>query len=225
MMRSKFIFSILIIILLYVNISIAQNKDTELWSELDLTYNISERTSLTLEQQARFDDNISAYNFTYTEIGLKIGLSDGIALSGKYRYSFIEQEGTGSAIDEYDRYMYSFDLFAKTGLSRYPVEFTYRGRLQESREKTTDNEYSFIRNRFRLKYKWDLPVFPYITYESFFRLNKLNRFDRNRYTTGFDWKIAEKLNLLTFYRLQKEIKCTDPRIQNIIGLSLNYCIN
>ncbi len=224
-MRNKIIFSILVIELLYVNISIAQNKDTELWSELDLTYNISEKTSLTLEQQIRFNENITAYNFTYTEIGLKVSLSDKIAISGKYRYSFIKQEGTGSAIDEYDRYRYSFDLFANTGLSDHPLEFAYRGRLQEAREKTTDNEYSFIRNRFRLKYKWELPAYPYLSYESFFRLNNVNSFDRNRYTAGFDWKIVEKLNILTFYRLQKEIKSTDPRIQNIIGLSLNYCIH
>ena len=224
-MKYKTIFFIIFYAGVFSSNAMSQNNDTELWGGINLDYNLTRSATLEFEQQLRFNNNISSYNFTYSELGLNIGVTEQIAFAGKYRYSFIEQEGTGITSDEYDRYRYSFDFYAHSELINTAIEFAYRMRFQDSREKTTNNEYTFIRNRFRLKYKMNIPVHPYVSFENFFQFNNLNIFDRNRYTAGVDWSIMEKLNFLAFYRIQKEVKTVDPRIQNIIGLSLNYAVN
>jgi hypothetical protein len=201
----------------------AQVKDSQLWTGAMVKYNISKKFRLDFEQQLRFNNYISQYDYTFSELSLRYKVFKYLDIKALYRYSFIPQGETGSL--DYDKSRISFDAATGTEIFNTGINIGYRIRYQYSRENSTGLTSNYIRNRVAIDYNLSKLVDPYADWEPYFKLDGKNKWRQHRYTLGLSWKINKKLNVDTYYRYQNEINVKKPETDFIIGLGVVYSIN
>lgn len=218
----------LIIILAFLGIysfASAQLKDVQLWVGPVLKYNLGQKFRFEIEQQFRFNENISQFDYTFSEFGLRYKVFKYLNVKAIYRYSFMSSGQTGSALDEYDKSRVSFSASTGTEIFNTGINVGYRILYQHSWEQTTLEVSNYIRNRFEIDYNLSKLTDPYFNWESYYRLDDKNEFRQDRYTLGLTWKITNKLDIDSFYRFQKEKNVNDPESVHIIGLAAVYTFN
>ena len=218
---------ILIVLILtgIYTLTAAQSADLQLWTGPVVKYNISDKFRLELEQQFRFNENISKYDYTFTEFAIRYKVFKYLDFKTFYRHTFIPSGQTGSILEEYDRSRISISASTGTEIFNTGIKIGYRIMYQHSWENTSLVTSNFIRNRFELDYNLSKLVDPYANYESYYRLDQKNEFRQNRYTIGLTWKVTNKLDIDSYYRFQNEINVKNPEKDHIIGIGIVYEIN
>jgi len=203
----------------------AQFTDTQLWMGPVIKYNINNIFRIDFEQQFRFKENISKFDFTYSEFGFRYKVFKYLDIKAIYRHSYISSGQTGSAIAEYDKSRIALNASTGAELFNTGIKVGYRIMFQHSWENTTLIASDYLRNRIELDYNMSKLVDPYARYESYYRFNDKNEFRQNRTTFGLTWKISDKLDIDSFFRYQNEINVKNPETDFIIGLGVVYLIN
>jgi hypothetical protein len=203
----------------------AQVQDFQIWTGPVLKYNFSKKFRAEFEQQFRFNDNASKYDYTFSELGLRYKVFKYLELKAVFRQSFLPPAESGSGISDSDKSRLCFAAGTGTELFNTGVNLGYRLMYQDSWENSSLKTSQYIRNRINVDYNLSKLVDPYIDWESYFRLDGKNEFRQNRYTVGLNWRILKQLNLDTYYRYQKEINVKNPEADFILGLGLIYSIN
>ena len=119
----------LIIILAFLGIysfASAQLKDVQLWVGPVLKYNLGQKFRFEIEQQFRFNENISQFDYTFSEFGLRYKVFKYLNVKAIYRYSFMSSGQTGSALDEYDKSRISFSASTGTEIFNTGINVGYR---------------------------------------------------------------------------------------------------
>ncbi len=206
-------------------LSSAQVTDSKLYTGATLKYNINKKIRIEFEQQIRFNENISKYDFTFSEFGVRYEMLKYLDLKAIYRYSFIPEQQTGNEISEYNKSKYTLEASTGTKIFNTGLKASYRLRYQNSSESSSTETSSYIRNRIELGYNLSKLVDPYASYESYFRLNGKNEFREDRYILGLAWKITNKLDFESQFIYQYEINVRNPETDYIIELGLVYSFN
>lgn len=195
-------------------VSFGQESDNQLWTGATMKFRLNKKLRFDLEEQARFNNNISKLNITYTEGGMKYDLNNHISLKGNFRYTY----------DPYSHntYRYTGDFDYDWSKKKFPLRLKYRIRFQRNIEAHTLEAASYFRNKFSAGYNLSKPVDPYIEYESYFKLSFINKFTTNRFIIGLEWKISGNIDIDTFYMLEDEFGERNPAIKNVFGIGLSY---
>ncbi len=208
-MRKFFLLLLLIVPLL----SLAQRPtDLELWTGAKVNFKFNKKLSLDFREQIRFDNNISTYKKSFSELGLKYKVGKSFSIKPQYRLSVRQ----GSVF----RHRISLDGNYKASKKGFPLIFKYRIRFQH---RLFDPK-TYWRNKLTLKYKLSKLVDPFAAYEVFFRFNGRNEFRVSRFTAGLDWRVSKNFEITSYYRLQDDIFIKSPERQHIIGLMVEYKI-
>jgi len=205
-------------------VTMAQVKDVQLWTGPVLKYNITDKFRAEFEQQFRFNNNISQYDYTFSELALRYKLLKFLDVKAIYRHSFIPEGQTGGALSEYDKSRIGVNASTGTKIFNTDLKVGYRIMYQHSWENTTLVSTNYIRNRFEIDYNLSKLADPYANYESYYRLDNKNEFRQNRFTIGLSWKISDKLDIDSYYRYQNEINVKNPETDHIIGVGIIYVI-
>lgn len=88
----------------------------------------------------------------------------------------------------------------------------------------------YLRNLFKIEYKFSDRISPYIGAELRWQLQNPrlpwgNGFDRSRFLIGSNYNINNKMTLGTYFLYQKEWNRSDPQTLYIIGLEFGISIN
>ena len=202
----------------------AQEKDLRLWAGPAFKYNLNKTFRLELEQQFRFNENISQFDYTFTEFAVRYKVFKYLDVKALYRHSFVPEGQTGSLLDDYDKSRVAVNASTDIEIFDTDLKVGYRIMFQHSWENTTLVVSNYIRNRFELDYNLSKLVDPYASYESYYRLDGKNEFRENRYTIGLTWKVTDKLDIDSYYRHQNEINVKNPETDFIFGLGVIYVI-
>ena len=203
----------------------SQNKDLKLWIGPSVKYNINNKFRVEFEQEFRFNEKISRYDFTFSEFALRYKVFKYLDLKTIYRHSFIPDGQTGSILQEYDKSRVSFNGSTGTKIFETGIKVGYRLMFQHSWENTTKIVSNYIRNRFEIDYNLCKLVDPYASFESYYKLDGKNEFRENRFTFGLTWKVNDKLDIDSFYRYQYELNVKNPETDIIIGIGATYTFN
>lgn len=205
-----------ILFLFFVSISlftIAQKPtDYELWTGGTFQLRVNKPLSIDITEQFRFNDTISSYYKSLTELGMKYRFGKGFSVKGMYRYTLRPTRQS--------QHRLAADLNYKFDKKGFPLIFNYRLRFQN----VMAGNSTYLRNKLGLTYKMSKVVDPFFAYEAFFRFNGKNEFRTNRYTFGLDWRLMKELHMNTYFRIEDEINVKNPERQNIIGLTLEYTL-
>jgi hypothetical protein len=205
--------------------SYSQDSDVELWVGPVIRVSFLKRFRAEIEQQVRFHENISAYDFTLTELGLRTKIIKGLYFKTSYRYSFMSADSSRPADEEYDEQRYKVDLSYGRTLFKSDLSFDFRTRFEDTRVNISGTKYTYWRNKLELSYNLSKLVDPFISAEVFYRFNQKNEIRKYRYTLGADWRISHSFDLSTYFHYQQQVHVKNPTRKIIAGLSLTFDIN
>ena len=236
--RKISILSTLMITSFYV---IAQNPDVmayksaESWSVAELRYEPSKKIRFGVEQQLRFNENISVFDRTFTELNGRYSFWDNYNLNNynfglTYRYMFLnDNSGEVEEIENHYRWDYYFSNEFKVKRLKFQSRIKYQ-RRKEIRDKTircicqTRNYWRFKSGIvYKIKnWKYD----PYFSSEIFLPTNKREKKLHNRYrlALGTSVKISKKQKIRIKYLFEREIKGWNPEAISIFQLKYIYAI-
>ncbi len=214
MIRNKYFLVFLGVAVLTFSSASCQISDNQLWTGATLKFRMNKKLRFDIEEQMRFNNDISRLNVTLTEGSILYDLTKRISLKGTFRYVF----------DPYSHnfYRYSCDFAYDWSKKGFPFDFKYRLRFQRLIEEHTRESESYFRNKFSADYNLSKLVDPFIAYESYFRLSYINRFTVNRYIAGLEWRLFRNVDLETFFMYEDEFGEKNPEINKVFGLGLSY---
>jgi hypothetical protein len=218
----KAILSALLLSLMIVQFSVAQEQDAGLWLTASIEKKISKDFKATLSQEFRFKENYSQLGTYFTDIGLQYKISK--SLNASFNYRFIEKLQKDLTYDTRSRFY--LDVAYRYKADKW--NFILRTRFQDQIESfSTDEDYSqpqfYWRNKLTIKYS--LKDFtPYATAEVFYPLNnpKGNIIDEFRLSAGSDYEINKKNSVGGYFLIDKEINVKNPVTSFIIGLEYGF---
>src|SRR4030042_6271708 len=169
-----------------------------------------------IEEQMRFNNDISRLNIAYTEGGFLYELNKSISFKANFRYIYDPHS--------HNRYRYSGDFTYGWSKKGFPLDFKYRLRFQRIIEEHTRKSESYFRNKFSADYNLTKIVDPFIAFESYFKLSNVNKFTTSRYIIGLEWKLFDNIDLESFYMIEDEFGEKNPKINKVLGIGLTYTL-
>jgi len=219
-MKKNFL-TLLLVVLSTISLS-AQTTDVKFWNSYKLSTDIAKKWSADIEQQIRFNNNISSFDFALTELSIGYKINKHFDLAGGLRYSYLENS-SDAGIDSYDRFRWMADVKFDTELFTKDLKANVRLRYQESREVAgTDSPDRYLRTRIQLEYNLSKLVDPDLSYELYYKFAQPGEFRAHRINLSADWRLIKKLHLETSYIYQWEINVKDPDMEHIIAVGLKY---
>ncbi len=201
----------------------AQVNDAGLWISLAAEKKITQKLSLGLSQETRFDENISRLATSYTDVGAEYRIFKFLSAGIHYRYVRSRQ------LTGFYEPRQRFYADVSYRYRNKPVIVTLRQRLQAQYRNTrndskTKSPESYLRSKLTVKFDLDKKYFPYISTELFFQLNNDlgNEIDNIRYAAGFDYELNNFHAVGLYYLINKEIHVVNPETDYVIGAEYKY---
>lgn len=221
--------TLLILILVFIGwmtpiLSIAQTTDVGAIGSLAFSKDFGRDWSVKLEQEIRFNNNLTVYDRSLTSIGMDYSIIKKV-LKAELEYNFIHQHKN----EIYElRHRSSIAL---SGKFKYDVfEFELRTRGQATWRDESRGDYKFNpkyvwRNKLECTYKiFGSPLKPFVSGEVFCPLNSENGFfiDGYRLTLGTKYRINQHTSLQFLVRCDQEIQQANPQRIFYGGIGWNY---
>ncbi len=212
------------------NSDIMPDRSAESRTGAELRYYPTRNLKLSIEQQLRFDDNISVFDKTYTEINARYRFWNQLDLGIGYRYIFLnDNHGQEQGIEKYYRIHYYISHQFEFN------RFEMKNRIKfQNRKEILDNSIDCleeIRNCWRVKSSLNYNIKrckfdPFLSAEIFLPTNQWENKLHNRYrlSIGADIKLSKKQKISVEYMFDHEIKSWNPEIFHIIQINYIFSI-
>ena len=212
------------------NPDIMLDKNAESWSVAELRYYPSKKIRFGVEQQLRFNENVSAFDRTFTELNGRYSFWNNYNFGLTYRYMFLN-DNSGQIQGIENHYRLDYYLSHEFKLNRLRIENRIK---YQNRKEIRDKSISCIcetRNYWRLKSGIDYKIKnwkydPYFSAEIFLPTNKREKQLHNRYrlALGTNVKVAKKQKIRFKYLFEREIKSWNPEANSIFQIKYMYSI-
>lgn len=192
---------------------VAQERDTQFWTEFGLKIPVLKRTDLKIGEEIRLDNDISALKMSRTTLELEYKLVSFLEVSGAYRFTLKPDELEHSA-----------HVNATFKVDVGPLELAWRLRLLRdffSDDKPQDE----LRNRFTIEFEDTPPVTPYISSEVYYSIrDERSAFNKFRWYVGLKRDLSKKQRMEVYYLLQREIGKKSTEIDTIFGVGYSISL-
>lgn len=191
----------------------AQERDTQFWTAYEAEVSLMRRTSVTISEEFRFDDDISSFKMGRTEVGLEYKLVSFIRLASAYRITLKDDEVEHAA---------HVNVTLKADI--HSVEVSWRLRLL--REFFSDKQpQDEIRNKFTLSFEDTPTLVPYIASEVYYSVKENEQaFDRVRWYIGVKRDIGTTQAVKVYYLYQNSIGKNSSELASIIGIDYSISL-
>jgi len=186
----------------------------ELWSGGVFKLDINNKNRVEIEQQFRTSPTLDYLDEYLTEIGYRYTLTGYLNFKIFYRHT-VEN-------NDLNQYRISGDMNYTWSRQGFPLDFSYRSKIQHAGEYYARSYNTNWRHRLEIDYNMTKLVDPYLSYEAYFRFNQQNKFTTNRYKAGLEWAISNTLDLDTFFIFEDEYGAINPGKKMITGISLSW---
>lgn len=216
-------------------------RDFELWTGVSVQKSfLDKKLKLALTEEFRFNDNSTRINNFFTEVEAGYEFYKNMTIGIGYR--FIKNNQKNGFVTENRLYA---DLGYSHKINR--LKLSYRFRYQHQSEAGTRNDdalFPSAKMRLKLKAEYNIKKWkldPYFSMEGFYAMetdaytyidpymitNKVNGFEKLRFTLGTAYKINDLMELGAFYRIERELKSyplfyNTPATYYIAGLNLTF---
>lgn len=194
--------------------AVAQDRDTQLWTEVGLSVSVAKRTDVKISEDVRLDNDVSSFRLSRTTLGLEYKLLSFLEILAAYRITFRPDEMEHSV---------HFNSTAKTDVG--PLELSWRMRLL--RDVFPDREpQDELRNKFTIEFEQTPAVKPYIASEIYYTMKRdePGRFDRFRWYAGLKRDIDDSQRIEVYYLYQRELNKKSTEINTILGLGYSISL-
>jgi len=216
-----------VFLLLQLPKSYSQNDDAGLWTGITFNIDISERLSLSFDEEIRFNDNVSKINKFFSQIGFSYNLSKSIEIGANYR--FINKQNSDLSYSM--RHRFHADLGLRTKAGRYTLSTRIRYQTKYIDPYRTEDGLipeDYLRNKFAISYDIRKSTLtPYISYEYFYQANNPegNEINKTWVTMGFKFRLKNRDRISLLYRLSQQYNVNDPLMTNIFIIGFSTKLN
>ena len=201
----------------------SQSTDFGIWYGANGEYSLNKKIDIDVSAMIRTFDNASKIDQAFLEGGLSYKFNKYLSSAVSYRITENLEDNTEYHI----RHKWFADIKCTLPLKNF--SFSARLRFQIQKKTFYENPGDKIpdyHSRFKLKGIYKIPKFPvnpYLSIESFSAMfeNSERLIDKNRFTLGFEYKIAKKHSVEAEYIYQRDYL---PHISDINIISINYNI-
>jgi hypothetical protein len=192
--------------------------DVQLWTEVGLRYDATEKVSLSFDQQVRFDDDVSRLGAVMPEFGVNYNVTDWIRVGVGYRLEY-ERDNSGDLVVRH-----RIDGGARLRANLGDVRLEYRLVYQEGiRPRSKDQYRHAIRNRGDIAYRGLKPWIPAVSVELFHAIDEGDtiHLDKIRTTVGTAYSTGP-YEIEVYYRIESPRADTTEPTAHIIGTGFHY---
>ncbi|MES2590701.1 MAG: DUF2490 domain-containing protein [Bacteroidota bacterium] len=200
----------------------SQRNDAALWTSIQLEKHITSNWLFHYQQAARFNQNISQLNVTFSDLGATYMLNKHIKTSLNYRFINKKDVESGNSL----RHRLYWDVILKKKIK--PISLIYRHRLQYQLEdiySSDDGEvlHNYSRSKFTVKYNIN-KVTPFVATELYVKIIDWNQLLGNKYRliAGLDYDFNKTNELSIFYLFNKNFNKKNPLTSYIIGIAYSH---
>lgn len=199
-----FIFFFLLVI---PNIGLSQTDNVN-WSSIQFQTKLSESFTLNVKPIIRFDNDISEYQNTSLDIAVKKTFKKGWSAQIVERTWFLP--------DARPRQFLWADVAHGFGLKNVKIDNRLRWHWALDINNRKDPDY--IRLLHKISFLTSKKFNPYLGFESWFRVNRENQFQRIRIEPGFKWKFSKNYHLDIQYRRENWFNLENaPKINFLVA--------
>lgn len=192
--------------------SVKSQTDVGLWSNIAVEKELSKKMELQLEEELRFNQNVTRLNSLLTELSFKYKFNKYYSLGASYRFTYYTKNSFGNRFTLSNQVQYKIEDFT----------LNYRFNFQTDFSTIDPIEYK-IRNRLGIDYKfnkhWEIGVKGELFYSIYY---DRNIFDRYRFSFGVDHKLNKHHKLSSSLMFQREFNVPNPEADVVIGLGYKY---
>jgi hypothetical protein len=205
----------------------AQNQDLQLWISAGTRVDLTPKIRLSVEEEARYFDNISRLDKLNSDLTLDYKLSDSFSLGVLYR--LISNRNANG----YYNLDHRFDLHLgyQHSYRAWNFEADLKGQKTFDQFSGLNDKYlpdNYIRikgeiSRLLINRKTE----PYVNLEVWYYMpqGKKDFLDQYRLTLGIKHKLDKQNRLNVFYRIQQEVQVADPLFAHILGTGYTFVWN
>ncbi len=208
----------------------AQTTDNQLWTGFQAETDITERLTLGLSVEARFDNDISRLRSIFGQIEADWKFNKYLSASVSYRYGGrqydeLSEFSKGHRISFYATGKYKFKKFSIGDLNVNSFTISNRAGyynqylIDAPVDKVTPQKY--FRNKTQLKYDITKKLNSFVYFEFFYRFSgDVQEVDENRYAGGFEYDFNKKnsVKLMYMYLTEVNVKPKNKDDRNIISV-------
>lgn len=226
MKQTKRIELILLLLLILLPLAAQESKvvsDLGLWTGVSVEKTLKKDWMFSFKQELRFKEDISAFNNTFSQLGVRYLINKNFALEAKYRLTWDKKKDDSFELSS----RYSFDLRYKGRLD--PISIYYRMRYQKEVEGmdliSLDEPYEkYFRNRISIRYTDLKKIKPYISAELFqlFEPYETPKFHYMRFLAGVRYTPGTFGTFKLAYGINQELGSSLPATYYVFRINYIY---
>lgn len=195
-------------------------NDAGLWQNFTIEKKIFRRTSITNNEEARFDQNISHFNYIYTDIGIKYKATKWLHLSVDYVPILKNQDVFLSKRHQFyidGTFVYKWKQFNFHNRAMFQWQYNDINSSENGRIPSW-----YYRNKIMIKYSY-YNFEPFIASEIFYHFANPqgNGFTRNRSFAGITYLLDQRSSVELYYAIEQNFNSGAPLNRYIMGIGYN----
>jgi hypothetical protein len=226
-MKFRISYVCLLFILLRPHFSFSQTQDFAIWPNIYLQESLTKRLNVHINQQTRFNENVSQLGYIYADMGFGYRLNKFMLVN--LDYVIARKRNADNFFST--RHQYYVSLVMKKEFRRYRP--TYRMMFQEQNHDVYSSAngrilQSYFRNKLTLRYELNKYLTPYIATELYYHFNTRsadNSFSRLRYFVGIFYHLRKNSDLELYYLIQQGLNEVNPQRDYVIGIGFSNNID
>jgi len=182
-------------------------NDAQVWFNLYLEKKVSDKFLIHLNQQDRWTNNVSQFNFAYADVGVTYKITKNIKILADY--VFTQKRKPDQSFSTYHQYYVAMTF--KRDIARW--RFMYRNMFQFQYNNPYTSDYGTIpfyydRNKFIVKYEFNKYYTFYAAEELYIPLNspQVKGLDRTRTFIGLFYNIFKHQQLELYFMYQNRLQ-------------------
>ncbi len=188
-------------------------SDAKLWTAFEVSKKV-ERFEFFIGEEFRMDENFSHIDKIFTEVGVGYEIIDGLSAGFAYRYSRDNDYSERS----YD-IRHRFDLGVSYKNKFQNIKWSVRNKIQTKPSNKNENNPTYNRTKFTIKYDLDKDFEPYTYYEFYYQFNDQHIINRTRISFGVKYDINKNHSIKSFYIYENRFNSDNLEHNHIWGVS------
>jgi hypothetical protein len=215
--------SICIFVFVLSQLVYSQSDDFGIWYGLNAEFSLNKKLDINVSTMIRTFNNASKMEQAFLEGGVSYKFNKYLSMACSYRVTDNLEDDSEYHI----RHKWFADVKGSLPLENFTFSARFRFQVQtKTFYEDEEDKIPDYHGRIRLKVIYKIPQFPvnpYLCIESFSPLfeNSDRVIDKNRFTSGFEYKIAKKHSIDAEYIFERDFL---PHLSDMHIISINYTI-
>ena len=162
----------------------------------------------------RFDENISHIDKVFSEVGVEYKIVKGLYVGTNYRFN---RDNDYESMNYDMLHRFDLNLMYKHKLNDF--RFSFRSKIQKTSNLPYENNPTYSRNKFAIKYKLNGNFTPFTFFEFYYQFNDEKVINRTRIALGSSYKVNDNNSFKLFYMYENRFNTTNLKHNHIYGVS------